>query len=332
MAVVRRGGFWATESVIMRILGSESAKRDTFFLRAAVLAQVTAVAMFGLFATLAGYAQSRTQSAGPSPVYQYDVISVKPNTTGTQGGRSSMPDGFSMRGGTLAALIWSAYGLKYPEQQLISAPAWLASDKFDVDAKMESSVMDALQKMSQDERTAARQQMMQALLADRFKLVVHHETRELQVYTLLIAKGGVKMKEAKAGDTYPNGFKMPGGRGGGAGSMLFQMGPSGVMITAQADPIAQLIPTISREVGRIVLDQTGLTASYDFVFQYTPENFRPRTDLNEASNGSGMALPPDFGAISIFTAVQEQLGLKLESAKAPIDVIVIDHVERPSGN
>ena len=237
-----------------------------------------------------------------------------------------------MRGGPLAGLIWSAYGLKYPEQQLIGAPAWLTSDKFDVDAKMESSVMDALQKMSLEDRTAARQQMMQALLADRFKLVVHHETRELHVYTLLIAKGGVKMKEAKPGDTYPNGFKIPGGRGGGAGSMLFQSGPSGIMITSQGEPVAQLIGTISREVGRIILDKTGLTANYDFIFQFTPEGYRPRSDLAEGGGAAPMPLPPDFGAISIFTAVQEQLGLRLESGKAPIEVIVIDHVEKPSGN
>jgi len=114
--------------------------------------------------------------------------------------------------------------------------------------------------------------------------------------------------------------------------MTFQMGPSGVMITSQGNPVAQLIGTISREVGKIVLDKTGLTGNYDFVFQYTPENFHARTDLTEPSPGSGMVLPPDFGVISIFTAVQEQLGLKLEPVKAPIEVVVIDHIERPSGN
>jgi hypothetical protein len=92
MAVVHRGGFWAKESLIMRIVGSESAKRDNFLLRAAVLPEFAAIAMFGLFATLTGYAQSQTQSAGPPPVYQYDVISVKPNTTGTQGDQACRTD------------------------------------------------------------------------------------------------------------------------------------------------------------------------------------------------------------------------------------------------
>lgn len=297
----------------------------------AALAAFFAAAMFGTFATLPIQAQSQSQSAAVTPpAYTWDVVSVKPSTGSGRGGSSNMPDGFSMHGGVLTGLIFSAYGLKYPEQ-LVGAPGWLASDKFDVDVKMDSSVMDELDKMSPDDRLAARHQMTQALLADRFKLVIHHETRELQVYTLTIAKSGLKMKEAKAGDTYPNGFKGIGGSGG-AGVTLFQMGPSGVMITSQGTPLSGLIGTISREVGRIVVDKTGLTGNYDYVLQYTPEGFRPRTDLNEPPSGSGMVLPPDFGAISIFTAVQEQLGLKLESVKAPIDVIVIDHMERPSGN
>jgi uncharacterized protein (TIGR03435 family) len=197
---------------------------------------------------------------------------------------------------------------------------------------MDPSVIDALQKLSREDSTLARQQMLQTLLADRFKLVFHRETRNLQVYMLVLGKNGSKMKEAKQGDTYPNGFKMPGGRGGGAGSMLFQIAPSGIMMTAQAEPLEQLVPSISREVGRMIIDKTGLTGKYDFVLQYTPENFHPRADLAESTSSSGMPLPPDFGAISIFTAVQEQLGLKLESAKAPVEVVVIDHIERPSGN
>ncbi len=303
-------------------------------LRQAVrLAALIAAGMLGSVATFSSHAQAQSQSAAAAPpAYEYDVVSVKPNTSsGRGGGGSSSPDGFSMRGTTLTNLIYSAYSLRNPEQ-LIGAPGWIGSDKFDVDAKMESSVMDDLQKMSVEDRGAARRKMMQALLADRFKLVVHLETRELPVYTLLIGKSGVKMKEAKPGDTYPNGIKIPGGRGGGAGSTMFQMGPSGVMITSQGVSVAQLIPTISREVGRIVQDKTGLTGNYDFVFQYTPENFHAPANLGEGGGGGGVALPPDFGAISIFTAVQEQLGLRLESGKAMIEVVVVDHVERPSGN
>ena len=322
------------ENSLMQRIRYRPDNSRTLLIRTIAVEVLFAVAMFEAFATLPIRAQSQSQSQSTAvapPAYTWDVVSVKPSTGAGRGGNSNMPDGFSMHGGVMTNLIFSAYALNYPEQ-IVGAPAWLGSEKFDVDVKMDSTVMDELQKMSPDDRLAARRQMTRALLADRFKLVVHHETREFQVYTLIIAKGGVKMKEAKPGDTYPNGFKLPGGRGGGAGSMLFQMGPSGVMITAQAEPLAQLIGTISREVGKIVLDKTGLTANYDYVFQYTPENFRPRTDLTEPSPGSGMVLPPDFGMISIFTAVQEQLGLKLESVKAPIDVIVIDHVERPSGN
>jgi uncharacterized protein (TIGR03435 family) len=246
-------------------------------------------------------------------------------------GTSSSPDSFTAKSTSLTILLDYAFGIRNPEQ-LVGAQGWISNEKFDVDAKMDSSVMDALQKLSREDRTLARQQMLQKLLAERFKLVFHRETRELQVYTLLIGKNGSKMKEAKPGDTYPNGFKIPGGRGGGAGSMLFQTAPSGVMMTAQAESLAQLIPTLSREVGRMIIDKTGLTGNYDFILQYTPENFHPRADLAEAASSSGMTLPPDFGEISIFTAVQEQLGLKLEAAKEQVEVVVIDHIERPSGN
>jgi uncharacterized protein (TIGR03435 family) len=316
----------------MRGLGSKLGNRKELSLRVSVLASLFFAVMFGLFVAFSQSAKSQTQSAAVAqPTYEYDVVSVKPNTGAARGGTTGMPDGFSLRATTLTNLIYSAYALRNPEQ-LIGAPAWLESDKFDVDAKMDSSVMDALQKMSQDDRSAARRQMMQALLADRFKLVAHRETRDLPVYSLTIGKSGVKMKEAKAGDTYASGFKLPGGRGGGAGSMMFQLGASGVMLTGQAIPLAQLIPTLSREVGRIIVDKTGLTANYDFVFQYTPDSYRAPATLSEGGGGGSMPLPPDFGVISIFTAVQEQLGLRLESVKAPIEVVVIDHVERPSGN
>ena len=139
------------------------------------------------------------------------------------------------------------------------------------------------------------------------------------------------MKEAKPGDTYPNGFQPPKGISA-AGSMSFQPGPSGVVITGQGVALAILIPTISRELDRLIVDKTGLTGNYDFVFQYTPETYHPPSNLGEGGGASSMPIPPDFGSISIFTAVQEQLGLKLESVKAPIEVVVIDHVQKPSGN
>jgi uncharacterized protein (TIGR03435 family) len=306
--------------------------------RVAVSVQVTCMAMVTI-ATLIGIvgaspvkAQSQSGATAP-PVYEYDVVSVKPSdpaNTGKPGsGTQSSPDSFTAKSMALVFLVDAAYGIRNPEQ-LVGAPGWTSNERFDLDAKMESSVMEALQKLSREDRTLARQQMLQTVLADRFKLVTHRETRELQIYNLVIAKSGVKMKEAKPGDNYPNGFHLPDGRGGGAGSMLFQAGPSGVMMTCQGVGLAQFISTISREVGRMVVDKTGLTGNYDFIFQYTPETYHAPATLGEG--GGSMLLPPDFGAISIFTAVQEQLGLKLESVKAPIEVVVIDHIERPSGN
>jgi uncharacterized protein (TIGR03435 family) len=308
--------------------------RGVVSLQVARLAIAAAASWFGFVGVSSNYGRTQPQSSAASPpAYEYDVVSVKPSdpakTNKPGNGISGGPDAFTARSSPLINLIDYAYGIKNPEQ-LVGADGWISSDRFDLDAKMESSVMDALQKLTKEDRTLARQQMMQAVLAERFKLVVHRETRELQIYTLVIGKSGLKMKEAKPGDTYPNGFKLPNGVSP-AGGMMFQAGPSGVMITGQGAPISILIPTISREVGRLIVDKTGLTANYDFVFQYTPDTYHAPTNLGEGGAGS-MPIPPDFGSISIFTAVQEQLGLKLESVKTPIEVVVIDHAERPSGN
>jgi uncharacterized protein (TIGR03435 family) len=304
-----------------------------FSLRAAGAAAFSAVAIFAIAGTPRRTGcQAQSQSAAAPPVYEYDVVSVRPsdpaNANKPGNGLSSSPDAFTAKSSPLISLIDYAYAIRNAEQ-LVGATGWISDERFDLNAKMESSVMDALQKLSREDRALARQQMMQAVLADRFKLAVHRETRELQIYTLVIAKNGLKMKEAKPGDTYPNGFKIP-GAASSAGSISFQAGPSGVVLTAQGVPISMLLGTISREVGRLIVDKTGLTGNYDFVFQYTPETYHAPSNLGEG--GGAMPLPPDVGTISIFTAVQEQLGLKLESVRAPIEVVVIDHVERPSGN
>jgi uncharacterized protein (TIGR03435 family) len=318
----------------MPALGGAPKLVREFSLRAVGVAAFSAIAIFSIAGAppRAGYqAQSQSAAAAP-PAYEYDVVSVKPsdpaNANKPGNGLSSSPDAFTAKSSPLIILIDYAYAIKNPEQ-LVGATGWIADERFDFNAKMESSVMDALQKLTRDDRILARQQMMQAVLADRFKLVAHRETRELQIYTLVIAKSGLKMKEAKPGDTYPNGIKIPGAPSP-AGLMSFQAAPNGVVLTAQGVPLTMLLGTISREVGRLIVDKTGLTGNYDFVFQFTPDTYHAPSNLGEG--GSSMPLPPDVGTISIFTAMQEQLGLKLESVKAPIEVVVIDHAERPSGN
>jgi uncharacterized protein (TIGR03435 family) len=148
--------------------------------------------------------------------------------------------------------------------------------------------------------------------------------------TLVVAKGGPKLHEAKPGDTYPNGLKGFNGQGGGPGMMLMRPG----QLTGQGIPLSSLTRLLSQQLGSTVQDKTGLTGKYDFTLQWTPDrNASPMPGAPEpGQQGPAAAASTDASGPSIFTAVQEQLGLKLESQKGPVEVLVIDHVETPSEN
>jgi uncharacterized protein (TIGR03435 family) len=147
--------------------------------------------------------------------------------------------------------------------------------------------------------------MLQALLADRCHFKAHQETKELPVYDLVIAKGGLKMKEA------PPGEQEYYGRSGGS---------SGLTFTAHAASVQSLAMSLSSDVSRIIVDKTGLgEKKFDFELSWTPD------DRRAADNAA------DAGP-SIFTALEEQLGLKLVPSRGPVEVLVIDHMERPSPN
>ena len=196
---------------------------------------------------------------------------------------------------------------------------------------MENDVADAVSKLPKDDQNLVRQHMLQVLLADRFGLVIHRETQELPVYTLVIAKNGPKLQVAKPGAAYPNGIKLPPGTEA-AGVWVMRQGVGGSFtITAQAIPLASLVPQLSFNAGRPVLDKTGLVGKYDFTLTYSLDQNQFQSP-GSAPNGQPSATPPDPSGPSLFTALQEQLGLKMEAGKGPVEIIVIDHAERPSGN
>jgi uncharacterized protein (TIGR03435 family) len=161
--------------------------------------------------------------------------------------------------------------------------------------------------------------MLQALLADHFRLQIHRETKEHPVYALLIAEGGPKLQEASPGNTYADGPKGLDGRPVGPGVMFGSSPGEQGTLTAQAVPMSSFVQRLSSQTGRTVLYMTGLRGNYDFTLQWKPEYHQPD------NRGTG---PYDA---AIFTAVQ-QLGLKLEPQKALMEVLVIDHVEKPSEN
>jgi bla regulator protein blaR1 len=231
----------------------------------------------------------------------------------------TMPDGFDATNAPLALLIQLAYGVE--ENQIIGIPGPIHSQRYDIEAKVDSSDVPKLKDLTPKQRM----QMLQPLLADRFQLKLHQETRQLSVYELVIAKNGPKLREAKPGDTYPNGIKGPDGHGR-AGLIWMQTG----QITFQGVSISDLTRTLAQRLGHNVIDKTGLTGQYDFTMQWpTEDNPGPAFNNGQGEQQSNSA---ESAQASIFTVIQEQLGLKLESRKAPVEVLVIDHVEPPSEN
>jgi uncharacterized protein (TIGR03435 family) len=237
------------------------------------------------------------------------------------------PDGIDASGVSLQLLIRQAYGVE--DNQIIGISGWMDSEQYDVQAKIDPSDIETLAKLPFADANKVRQRMLQALLADRFKLVVHRETRELPVYALVVAKGGLKMREAAEGDTYSKGFKGPDGKSG-AGMMRMGLGE----LTGQALPIGSLVSMLSQQTGHHVVDKTGLTGKYDFTLKWTPNEGETPMFKGPAGGPAGAASPPvdDSNGPSLFTALQEQLGLKFDSQKGPVEVVVIDHAEKPSAN
>ena len=204
---------------------------------------------------------------------------------------------------TVHALINLAYWL-HPKQ-LTGGPAWTESDKFDVAGKPDAPGQPNVDQMKM---------MLQKLLADRFQFKFHFEKRELSVYAITIAKTGAKL--IKSQDD-PKGI--PG--------WSFGRTPSGTRITFRNAPLSQVTAVLQNSMDKPVVDQSGLSERYDFTVTFTPDPAQAAL--------MGVPLPaadnPD-AAPDLFTAFEQQLGLKLESTKAPVDVMVVDKVERPSEN
>jgi bla regulator protein blaR1 len=250
----------------------------------------------------------------------FEVASVKPDKSGTlMMMLRTTPSGFIAQNIVLRELVRQAYRVE--DNQIIGAPSWVDSTRYDLEAKVGSSDIDRLGQLTSEERGL----IMQPVLADRFHLKAHTENRDLTVLVLVVSKGGAKLHEAKPGDTYPNGIKGFDGKSGGAG--LMHMGPGefigqGLAMPAFAHLLSQQLG------GHIVLDETRLTGKYDVTLRWTPDRDAP-PPMGGPGNGAAAA---DTDAPSLPTALQEQLGLKLESRKATVPVLVIDHIEPPSEN
>lgn len=241
----------------------------------------------------------QTASDSPKQV-TFEVATIKP-TARTDGLFRLRPtaDGYSGNDISLFYLIQEAYGV-YDKKFVTGGPPWIDNDKFDLEAKFDPAAIPNAKNLTNRQRGKMLQEMLQSLLAERFKLKVHYETKEFPVYNLVVAKGGPRLKESDPASLDP---AVP-------GCYVSRSGYHGCTTLALTDWL--------RASGRTVIDKTGLTGRYDFTLSYS--------DLNTPADSPVAARP------SIFTALQEQLGLKLEPSSAPLDVLVIDSAEKPSDN
>ncbi len=272
--------------------------------------------------------------AAPSPL-QFEVASVKPNRSGSGGVQVGIQPGGRLQATnvTLRDLIRIAYQVQ--PFQIVGGPSWLSSDRFDIAAKAEAEFPPTPPVPGGP--PGPPQLMLQHLLGDRFKLTVHSETREMPTYDLVLARRdgqlGAKLKESAldcaglAGARGRGAAPPPpgaGGRGGAVGCGV-RIGPG--LLSGNGVPIASLANSLSQMVQRVVTDKSGLNGNYEFEVSFTPEG-------PQAGPGAPPGAPPpppvDANAPSIYTAVQEQLGLKLESGRGQVSVLVVDSVEMPT--
>jgi uncharacterized protein (TIGR03435 family) len=251
-------------------------------------------------ATLARRRAAFSQTAAPptppptAAPPEFEVSTVKPSPFNPSGYTSGIDTGHGRLDGqnvTLKRCIMGAYGVG--PHQVVGGPDWLDSQRFDIQAKADQPIDD----------DATLNLMLQSLLADRFKLTLHRESRPTSAYVLEVDKKGPKLEISQGGESVTNTSTGRGGR---------------VTMEIRNTDMDMFAKVLSREMDLPVVNQTGLAGLFNFTLHWTPDTAQP----------SGQTADD----VSIFTAVQEQLGLHLRPAKAPVEVLVVDHAEMPSPN
>jgi len=234
---------------------------------------------------------------------KFEVASIKPSNSADRRLTFNIQPGgrFTVANCTVKRLIQQAYGIK--DFQISGGPNWIGSDLFDISAKPEivTTSFDQIKLM------------LQALLAERFQLVMRSDTKEMPIYALVVDKNGPKLNESTES---------------GPGVNRIRRG----LLADQHASISTLASQLSEFLGRNVVDKTALKGSYDVKLEWVP-------DENQVAMFQAMGVPEGFGAPqadwqgpSLFAALQEQLGLKLESQKGPVEIFTIERVQRPSEN
>jgi uncharacterized protein (TIGR03435 family) len=280
----------------------------------------------------------------PTQKPSFEVASVKPNTTGQGTLIETPPTGrVNIISATLRTLLRTAYRVQ--DYQIVGGPDWLAVDRFDIQATPPADYQPQpfAPCVTVDCPPTAVQIIMQGLLEDRFRLKTHRETKELPVYELTIGKNGFKLKEVPAPPAPTPGAAPPRlppppppGTAPPSSPAALPTPPPGITMgfgngfAASAVPLATLCSMLGQILGRPVVDKTGINGYYDFRLVFSREGIPTNGPAPPAAVDGGPGLNASDPRPSIFTALQEELGLKLESSKGPVEVIVIDSVEKPS--
>ena len=289
-------------------------------------------------------------SQTPAKLPEFDAASVKPAQPpqpgqrmiiGMRGGPGTDdPEHVNYNASTLMDLIMQAYNVK---EYQVTGPSWLSSERYEIQAKLPAG--------------ATKEQfglMLQSLLAERFHLTLHHDSKEFQGYELVVGKGGSKLKESSAADAaVDQSVPSPPLRSGppsldGNGFvtldhpgmvMMMRMNDRGAMaarMTARAQPVSRVVDALSNEMKRLVIDKTGLAGKYDFTLGYAPENTPailkaggpPPPPPSGPNAAPGAAASPDDLEPTLTTAIQQQLGLRLDAKKIQLDTLVIDKADK----
>jgi uncharacterized protein (TIGR03435 family) len=248
------------------------------------------------------------QSPATRPTFDtFEVATIKPTGPDVRGRfiRMQTANQFVARNHAVKTLVAAAYNLS--PRAISGGPVWADSDRFDVLAKTPGEVRPNL-----DEQMS----MLRNLLAERFKLTVHRERKELPFYALAIAKSGSKLKESTASpDASPE----------GPPPLIFVLSPQGASLPGRNATMAELASVMQRAaLDRPVVDKTGLSGRFDFNLEWMPDETQ--------FGGQGPWQNQEATKPDLFVAIQQQLGLKLEATKGPVEVLVIDRVARPSEN
>jgi len=262
--------------------------------------RLLAVGVLSLFSMIAGTGAPGQAQAPPAAAPVVEAATIKPVKEPSPNNMRDSTEGrrLSMRYTTLRDLMMMAY--EVDPRQILGGPAWVATDEYDIDAV-------AVEGVQSNENEEA---MLKELMADRFQLKVHRDQIVMSVYVLAVAKGGPKLKAADANSVENSGCEHLG------------------VCSFHKRTLASFARFMQFVVlDRPVVDKTGISGEFDFALKWTPDESQ--------FNGMGFRVPVPDGMATLpglFTAIQEQLGLKLESQKIPTEAIVIDHVERPSEN